>query len=431
MNIKNALLSGLLLASCSSKTPVHQGAGPAGPNTPDTGTDSSTAQHPQGTITSSGGYLYGFETNPWFLQNTEEVKYCIDMDEENFGVTKEKAQSAITFAIDTWKSQLQKVEYDRFGEEELKPWREIRLGTQTFSEVSCDDQNVSLRLQLGKLSEAQKVQVGDPKRYVAKAFETSYDEINMRGAGFIYLAPESGPLRPDEPNAEEHFWTRSDGFSLKYVLMHEMGHVFGFGHSENLLMAEDGPQMSINKDVPEHMESFGLNNDGQLKTWLSYLFGHSDDAMGLISRLGTQDLNQELFAENAGRDHAIHCDNKTYVVCSMYEVTSTEQGDRVRGKKVGQIEGNIWSFGSKSAGASVKIPRSQTVLTISDSLRTEFGPGNLRLGTARAKRFEVKGSYVSEDGKVKIPMRVRSMEERPAHLHVEVFYKDWFHVIAQ
>jgi hypothetical protein len=432
MSVKNVIFCGFLLAGCSASGSIKPIPTSPSPNSPVAGDDSAPAQQPQGTITSSGGYLYGFETNPWFLQNTEEVKYCIDMDEENFGVSKEKARSAIKFAIDSWKSQLEKVEYSLYGEDELKPWRRLRLGTQTFTEVSCADQSVSLNFQLGKLSPVQHAQVGDPRRYVAKVFETSYDEVNMRGAGFIYLAPESGPLRPDEPNADEHFWGDVNGFVLKYVLLHELGHVFGFSHSDNVIMAENGPQMFINKDVLKSLASDESSGELVLQKFLSHLFGYSEDASGVIYGSASPDVNKELFGENSNRDHAIFCEHKSnaYVTCSMYEVTSSEQGERIRGKKVGHIDGDAFSYGGKSI-AKVKIPRAQNVLTISDDLHSGSGHTPLMLGTARANRFSMSGLYISEDGKVKIPMRVSSMDEFPMSLMVEVVYKDSFQVIAE
>jgi hypothetical protein len=428
MNIKKTLLLGLMLAACSAKGPSHPGATPTGP----AAEANAPSDRREGTITSSGGYLYGFETNPWFLQNTEDVKYCVDMDEENFGVSRENALSAITFAIDSWKSQLQKVEYDKFAEDELKPWRELRLGTQTFTEVSCDDQNINLRFQLGKLSETQRAQVGDPQRYVAKAFETSYDEVNMRGEGFIYLAPESGALRPDEPNAHEHFWGGVDGFALKYVLIHELGHVFGFSHSKNFIMAEDGPQMAINKHFFRSSESTATDSELALQKHMSHLFGYSDDAEGVIFGSASSEVNKVLFGANAERDHGIYCEHKSnaYVICSMHEVTRGERGERTRGKKIGHIDGNSFSFGGNTIGY-VKIPRIQTVLTISDSLRDELGSLVLQLGTTRSKNFAMSGTYVSEDGKIKMPMRVSSIADFSDGLQVEVVYKDTFRVIAQ
>jgi hypothetical protein len=88
------------------------------------------------------------------------------------------------------------------------------------------------------------------------------------------------------------------------------------------------------------------------------------------------------------------------------------------------------STGGKSV-SSVKVPRAQTVLTISDDLWTGSGHFPLNLGTARAKWFSMSGVYISDDGKVKMPMRVSSMAEFPMDLMVEVVYKDSFHVIAQ
>ena len=71
------------------------------------------------------------------------------------------------------------------------------------------------------------------------------------------------------------------------------------------------------------------------------------------------------------------------------------------------------------------------MLTISETLRTEFDHVDLKLGTTRSKNFAVSGQYISDDGKTKMLIRVSSIAEDSTYLQVEVVYKDSFRVIAQ
>ena len=78
---------------------------------------------------------------------------------------------------------------------------------------------------------------GQPQQFVGITVRTEYDEGTRKGRGFVYIAPESGPLRFEGTDTIRYPWSLRDspvwarGFGLFHkVLTHELGHVFGVAH---------------------------------------------------------------------------------------------------------------------------------------------------------------------------------------------------------
>ena len=65
-----------------------------------------------GATSSGGGNSFHNSDNPWFLENTEIVPYCIQIDEANFGVSLEFAKAKIEGALTYWKDNLRRVSFD-------------------------------------------------------------------------------------------------------------------------------------------------------------------------------------------------------------------------------------------------------------------------------------------------------------------------------
>ena len=184
---------------------------------------------------SGGGELLRDQINPWFLSNTKTVKYCIQIDEKNFGITLDSARSKVQKSILFWKDQLKDLAYSNPPDSK----NDFRLGTQNFIEENCSS-DTDLVFQLGTLTDEQKQRLVQIDDLIGVTIRTDYDKVNLKGKGFIYIAPEQGPLKPVSSDIIQNMWSTEDGVFLFPVLIHELGHVFGLRHDDNVeFMSED------------------------------------------------------------------------------------------------------------------------------------------------------------------------------------------------
>lgn len=235
MKFIQKLLCITLLTACSAnarfeRLPDHKRDNSSGDGSPIIGEPGAPSNQREGTITSSGGYVYGYQSNPWFLGNVKSVNYCIDMDEENFGPSRKEANTSIQRAVGLWKTAFSAPGI--FPKLEVEPADALKIGQQDFKLVSCDAETVDIRFQLGKLTDSQRATLVNPTKYVASAVQTEYDEEQLRGKGFIYVASEKGDLRPEADDLAEDFLSHNANFVLDWILIHELGHVFGLPHQQ-------------------------------------------------------------------------------------------------------------------------------------------------------------------------------------------------------
>jgi hypothetical protein len=191
-----------------------------------------------------GGELIKDTRNPWWLENTKTVSYCIKVEEENFEFSPAvgSLSQLVQTTLEYWKQQFERTQ----AEAEARNL-EVLVATQTFIETACDSPH-DLTFQFGTLSEDQIKQLKEmgtlPTDHVSMAVRTDYDKVNLRGKGFIYIAPNKGKLKPNMDGALPSPWTLGNGGNLVYVLAHELGHVFGISH-DGSFMAEDFPETAI------------------------------------------------------------------------------------------------------------------------------------------------------------------------------------------
>jgi len=189
-----------------------------------------TGSASEGGWNSGGGELIGDSHNPWFLQNTSSVHYCIEIDEIGMGYGRPFVAPLIAKAFNYWKRQFA-----------LSPEGEFRihLGTQTFIlDPSCSNRS-DIRFQFGILSPAQAKRIPDSTRYAGLTLRTAYDRQALRGQGIVYISPQTGKLAMTGLNMPALPWTATDGLAIYPVLLHELGHIFGLSHdSGNNLMGE-------------------------------------------------------------------------------------------------------------------------------------------------------------------------------------------------
>jgi hypothetical protein len=113
------------------------------------------------------------------------------------------------------------------------------IGTQYLHEKPCSAAT-DLRFQLGTLTTEQRANLPERDAFAAITIRTDYDAKSLRGRGFIYVAPESGELRPSASTFPPHPWSEEHQRRLRLTLMHELGHVYGIGHfGARGLMAEN------------------------------------------------------------------------------------------------------------------------------------------------------------------------------------------------
>jgi hypothetical protein len=224
-----------------------------------------------GNSSSGGGEVYGDSLNPWFLENTETVSYCVEVDPTNFGLPLNAVTPIIESALNQWKTAFSDARNGQVSSEDLKPYGLVRIATQNFVKEECSPSTL-VRFQFGVLTEQQRQDyLRNPTTVIAETIRTSYDSKNLRGRGFIYFSPESGPLRPKGLKMAEHPWSFLQGLILKRVIMHELGHMFGVSHSGNAyaLMGEAHPEDIVlktsidrmSKESPDQLEK-ALSNIG-------------------------------------------------------------------------------------------------------------------------------------------------------------------------
>jgi hypothetical protein len=221
-----------------------------------------------GATSSGGGNGISNRSNPWFLENTTRVNYCVDVHEEDMGVTQEEGAQMVRRALDYWIANFAAARSDWYNQGQIVPFGQVRLATQQFLEVPCPTEDApqpDIRFQLGSLLPTQQITFGGDNELIGVAMRTDYDNQSMRGKGFVYVSPQSGPNRSLSIGFSQEAWSTCGGCLLELVLKHEVGHVFGVQHSTSevtadLMSAKLPAYLTLDSTVKEIKESPALGS---------------------------------------------------------------------------------------------------------------------------------------------------------------------------
>jgi len=167
---------------------------------------------------SGGGQLVRDANNPWFVINTKTVSYCVEFDSQNFSKLTWAPEKLIEKAVSFWKAE--------FEANKPNGQEETGVASQKFVQEQCQD-STDVRFQFGVLHPNQKQYFKDPIQFVSSAVRTSYDPITLKGKGFVYISPDSGPLRFQSEKPDQKTWEIGNSGAVYKILKHELGHVFG------------------------------------------------------------------------------------------------------------------------------------------------------------------------------------------------------------
>lgn len=196
-----------------------------------------------------GGELFKDVHNPFFLKNVTQVNYCVSVASRSFSISPEKARATVAEAIAYWKNEFRKIAAGAGA-------GQFTLGTQEFTEVDCARTDVHLQFLLGyeSLNTAQRDFLVEPTKYIGITVRTDYN-ADLKGKGFIYVASDFGPHSYHagiDTSLVTRAWEHPN--LLKYVLLHELGHVFGLPHTGSGLMAETFLEQALSVALAEAFE---------------------------------------------------------------------------------------------------------------------------------------------------------------------------------
>ena len=199
-----------------------------------------------GGMSTGGGELILDNDNPWWLENTSQVSYCINVDADHFHLSRERIGAVVQQALAYWKTEFGNARYPTNTAGTAQGT--AKIATQEFYEVACSN-DTDMIFQFGVLGDGQRARLGDPRNFIAAAIRESYDKTQLRGRGFVYVAPDSGPDQPLSSTLVANPWAVANGELLYRVVLHELGHVFGLEHNggRGSLMGAGFPENVVSK----------------------------------------------------------------------------------------------------------------------------------------------------------------------------------------
>ncbi|CAN5722002.1 hypothetical protein BH10BDE1_BH10BDE1_36240 [soil metagenome] len=196
---------------------------------------SASAHADRGGWVASGGELFRFGKNPWFLKNVTAVDYCIQVDTVSVSASTATVHDVVKEAISYWQNEF------KAQAAAVAPGF-AAVGTQTFNEVAKCDPSTPLQFKIGygALSPDEIEFLVEPQKFVGVSVRKEYDNETMTVSGIVFIVSDIGPnaysARPNSSHLYAQAWKERK--LLMYALVHELGHVFGIPHTGSGLMSE-------------------------------------------------------------------------------------------------------------------------------------------------------------------------------------------------
>lgn len=237
----------LALLACEQKRPKDNNEGPE-------------SFEGNGVLDGNGGGSITYKTNPWFV-GEYQVKYCVESSAD-FSIPLPRAEKIVANVIKDWTTTLPQLEAQEPSTTDEKPLlingKEVRL-TTTFTQVASCGEDHDLQFKLGTFDEKIDSSLRmSQKNLVGLSLLVSYDKETGRGRGEIFIAPDRGPKRYAGEAPDGDFWQDENKFAD--VLLHEVGHAFGFQHDLATFMNQGYPGYRLNYTTKQRISSSVLVN---------------------------------------------------------------------------------------------------------------------------------------------------------------------------
>jgi hypothetical protein len=271
-----------------------------------------------GWVSAGNGELFSDAHNPWFLKNVTQVNYCIDVASSSVSARPDEIRELVKLSLTFWQNEFTKVNQGMGSSQFI-------LGNQKFQERPCSESDIDLRFQFGyeTLTSYQISFLGDPTKYIGITVRTNDDYIvNLRGKGFIYIASDIGEKSyhgGKDATLISMAWKRKK--LLQYVILHELGHVFGVPHTGSGLMAETFLEQMLSVSLADAFEQTPIES-----------FFMIDEELDLCDQMFRSNFAMQWLGVPEGHN-CLHLSHKK--MNGQWELTSRKDNDSSTVKRLG------------------------------------------------------------------------------------------------